>query len=73
MLKGKYKQDKVFVTFDKLKNFLKEFTVKELDYKFIPVDLHICLADHRPTIESLYNYLVFKISLDLITFFVIKF
>jgi hypothetical protein len=52
----------MFITAKRIKSFLKKYSIEELCFKFLPVDIYFCLSENEAIMEKIKIYLVFKLT-----------
>lgn len=62
LIKSEYtiSQESYFITFKKIKTFLKENTLEEVSFDFLPIDLHFCLHQDAGVLMQIKTFLYEK-------------
>jgi hypothetical protein len=60
LVKSEYtiNQEKLFITFKKIKDFLKSHSMEEASFNFLPIDLHFCLHEDSSVLLEIKTFLV---------------
>lgn len=60
LLKSEYtiNQEKFFITFKKIKAFLKANSLEDISFDFLPIDLHFCLHQDAEVLDQIKTFLV---------------
>lgn len=62
LIKSEYtiSQESYFITFKKIKTFLKANTLEEISFDFLPIDLHFCLHQDAGVLMQIKTFLYEK-------------
>jgi hypothetical protein len=44
-----------------MRNFLKQFILEDMNFDFLPIDLHYCLSENEEILEAIKTHLVMNL------------
>lgn len=74
LIKSEYSinQENFFITFKKIKTFLKSNTLEEISFDFLPIDLHFCLHQDSSVLMQIKTFLNEKYEKENLTPLIIE-